>query len=166
MLKNLGSWWKELKNQLNKQSEKVEQPLKKVKIQVFSDLNALNDILEWFEQFNALPITNELWWQCQTVLAEGFTNAVRHAHQSLPETTPIEIEVTVLSHWFELRIWDYGQPFDLRSKLKYISEQEYDPLGESSGRGLMFMDRLSDELDYTRTPDSRNCLILRKKLLE
>ncbi len=166
MLKNLVSWWKELKTQLNKQSEKVEQPLKKVKIQVFSDLNALNDILEWFEQFNALPITNELWWQCQTVLAEGFTNAVRHAHQSLPETTPIEIEVTVLSQWFELRIWDYGQPFDLRSKLKYISEQEYDPLGEISGRGLMFMDRLSDELDYTRTPDSRNCLILRKKLLE
>jgi serine/threonine-protein kinase RsbW len=174
VLKTLGSWWKEFKAQLNKQSQKVERPIKQVKIQVFSELNALKDVLEWFEQFNALPVTNELWWQCQTVLAEGFTNAVRHAHDKLPESTPIEIEVTVRSHWFELRIWDYGQPFDLRSKLKSISQEiseeihqkTYDPLKRTSGMGLLFMDQLTDELDYTRTTDSRNCLIVRKKLPE
>lgn len=165
MLKTLGSWWKEFKAQLNKQTEKPEPPLKRSQIQVFTDLNALEDVLEWFEQFNALPVTNELWWQCQTALAEGFTNAVRHAHRNLPADTPIDIEVTVLSHWFEMRIWDYGQPFDLQSKLKSISQEKYNPLDRTSGRGILFMDQLTDELDYSRTPDSRNCLLLRKKLV-
>jgi serine/threonine-protein kinase RsbW len=164
VLKNLGSWWKQFTAQLNKQVEKPEPPLKRSHIQVLSDLNQLEYILEWFEQFNALPVTNELWWQCQTALAEGFTNAVRHAHHNLPDTTPIDIEVTVLSNWFEMRIWDYGQPFDLQSKLKSISQEKYNPLDRTSGRGILFMDRLTDELDYSRTPDSRNCLLLRKKI--
>jgi len=166
VLKTLGSWWEGLKAQLNKQSETMDRPFKQVRIQVLSDLNALEDVLKWFEQFKTLPVTNELWWQCQTVLAEGFTNAVRHAHHNLPETTPIDIEVTILNRWLELRIWDYGQPFDLHSKLKSIYEEKYDPLYRTSGRGLMFMDRLTDDLDYTRTSDSRNCLIVRKKLVE
>lgn len=134
------------------------------RIQVKTDLNALQDILNWFEQFNALPVTDELWWQCETTLAEGFTNAVRYAHRDLPESTPIEIEVTVLRQWFEIRIWDYGQPFDLQSKLKAMYKQQGDPLQKFDGRGLIFMDRLSDEVSYTRTADSRNCLLLRKKV--
>ncbi|KOR34010.1 anti-sigma regulatory factor [Planktothricoides sp. SR001] len=138
--------------------------MKRSQIQVLTDLNQLENVLEWFEQFNALPVTNEFWWQCQTALAEGFTNAVRHAHHNLPRTTPIDIEVTVLSNWFEMRIWDYGQPFDLQSKLKSISQEKYNPLERTSGRGILFMDRLTDELDYSRTPDSRNCLLLRKKI--
>lgn len=162
----MGIWWKKFKAQLNKRAKQAEPPLKRSRIQALSDLNALADVLEWFEQFNAPPIANEVWWQCQTVLAEGFTNAVRHAHDNLPETTPIDMEVTVTSQWFELRIWDHGPPFDLRSKLKSISEKKYDPLTQTSGRGLIFMDLLTDELDYTRTANNRNCLLLRKKLVE
>lgn len=149
---------------LNKQAEKPEPPLKRSQIQVLSDLNQLENVLKWFEQFNTLPLTNELWWQCQTALAEGFTNAVRHAHHNLPDTTPIDIEVTVLSNWFEMRIWDYGQPFDLQAKLQSISQEKYNPLERTSGRGILFMDRLTDELIYSRTSDSRNCLLLRKKI--
>lgn len=136
------------------------------RIQVLTDLNALTDLLEWFEQFNTFPLTNECWWQCETALVEGFTNAVRHAHQNLPETTPIDIEVTVWRQRIEVRIWDYGQLFDLQSKLKSISEEKYNPLERTSGRGILFMYRLTDEIDYTRTPDGRNCLLLRKKLID
>jgi serine/threonine-protein kinase RsbW len=164
--KTVGGWWKNLIAQLKKRAKKAEQPLMQSRIQVLTDLNALADVLEWFEQFNALPLTKEVWWQCQTALAEGFTNAVRHAHQNLPKTTPIEIEVTLLNHWFEVRIWDRGQPFDLHLKLKSISQETYNPLERTSGRGIVFMDQLTDDLDYTRTEDGRNCLLLRKKLVE
>jgi len=49
---------------------------------------------------------------------EGFTNAVRHAHKNLPLETPIELEVMVLNEHLEVKILDWGEPFDIQAKLK------------------------------------------------
>lgn len=143
---------------------KDEQLRVKSHLQVQSNLKDLTVVLEWLEEI-ALPlIPHQLWWQCQLILNEGFTNAVRHAHHDLPPETPIELEIKIYTNSLEILIWDRGQPFNLQEKLQSILKQNSDPLEAEGGRGLMFIDKLTDELHYTRTPDDRNCLVMRKSI--
>jgi serine/threonine-protein kinase RsbW len=135
--------------------------LKRAQIQVPTDLGALAQVLSWFDQFSHPPIPHVVWLQCQLILAEGFTNAVRHAHQGYPSETPIDIEVSMFTDALEIRIWDRGAPFDLESKLAKM------PVGmdkhAEGGRGLKLMRRMSDVLTYSRMEDERNCLLAAKR---
>ncbi len=144
------------------------QLIKQSQLQVKTNLNDLDEVLQWFEQFN-LPtcVLPNLWWQYQTALVEGFTNAVRHAHRNLPPQTPIDIEVKVFTHYMEIRIWDYGQPFNLEAKLeeklKEKLKEKLDYVLTDHGKGLILMYQLTNEMYYIRTKEDRNCLVLGKK---
>ena len=76
--------------------------------------------MQWYEQLEHLPIPQRILDQCKLALIEGFTNAVRHAHKGMPIETPIELEVTVFNGRLEMKVWDYGQPFDLKARLREI----------------------------------------------
>ena len=78
----------------------------------------MTEVLEWIEQLEYLPIPEAVLQQCKLVAIEGFTNAVRHAHKTLPSDTPIELAIAVFADRLEIEIWDWGQPFDLKAKLK------------------------------------------------
>jgi serine/threonine-protein kinase RsbW len=56
----------------------------------------------------------------------------------LPSETPIELEVTVFNDSLEMRIWDYGQPFDLEAKLSELREIDREQLEHKRGRVLEF----------------------------
>lgn len=92
--------------------------LEKIRLKVNTDLNRVDQVLQWYEQLEHLPIPERILDQCRLALVEGFTNAVRHAHKGMPVETPIELEVTVFNGRLEMKIWDYGQPFDLKAKLR------------------------------------------------
>ena len=145
-----------------------EKPIAQSRLQVETDLNALTEVLQWFEQLTLPLLPYEIWWQSQVALTEGFTNVIRHAHSSLPPTTPIQIEVKVYISYLEMRIWDYGKPFNLQaklqSKLQLVGQKDFDPLENEGGRGLIFMQQFTDELNYTRMPDERNCLLMRRRI--
>jgi serine/threonine-protein kinase RsbW len=132
----------------------------KAHIQVESDLGALAQVLSWFDQFSRFPIPHLAWLECQLMLAEGFTNAVRHAHRDRPGDLPIDIEVTVRADALELRVWDFGDEFDLQQKLDALPSDQ-DPYAEG-GRGLRLLQRMADILRYTRMADQRNCLLVVK----
>jgi serine/threonine-protein kinase RsbW len=140
------------------------QPLQQAFLQVNTDLDALAQVLEWFDQFNNPPIPPHAWMQCQLAIAEGFTNAVRHAHYGLSKDRLIDLEVLMFDDRIEIRIWDQGAPFDLEQRLQSMP-QTLDTEAEG-GRGLRLMERIADILSYTRTQDSRNCLLLIKKYLQ
>ncbi len=130
-------------------------------LQVHTDLGELPDVLSWFDQFQYPLLPYSIWLQCQLALAEGFTNAVRHAHRCQPTDTPIEIEVSLLNHALEIRIWDYGPGFDLDTTIDQMP-QEIDQDSES-GRGLRLMQQLADRLSYARVENNRNCLLIVKR---
>lgn len=132
-------------------------------LQVNTDLDALAQVLEWFDQFSAPPTPPQTWMQCQLALAEGFTNAVRHAHDGQPMELPIDLEGLVFEDRLEIRIWDRGSPFDLDERLNRMP-RDLDTEAEG-GRGLRLMERIADHLSYTRTQDGRNCLLIIKKFL-
>lgn len=137
-------------------------PLQSASLQVKTDLHALNPVvLPWFLQFKRAPLSNEDWLKCQLCVAEGFTNAVRHAHRGKPEDWPIDLDVVMLPDHIEIRIWDLGAPFDMTAKLRVLP----DTLNTEAegGRGLKLMERVSDVLTYTRSADGRNCLFILKR---
>jgi serine/threonine-protein kinase RsbW len=123
---------------------------------VKTDLEALAQVLAWFDQFNHPTLPRSVWLQCQLALAEGFTNAVRHAHRGKPIDTPIEIVVYLKPDCFELQVWDQGEEFDLNRVFDTLS-LEMDQRAEG-GRGLKLMKRMADILRYERSDDGRNCL--------
>jgi len=125
-----------------------------------TDPQALKGVLSWFDGFHELPIPQEDWLQCQLALIEGFTNAVRHAHQGLPAETPIIITVIIAHNYLDLRIWDQGPGFDFQAMLDHkLKTTNADSEG---GRGLRIMYRVADIVEYERTADQRNCLHIRK----
>ena len=129
-------------------------------LQVKTDLNDLAPVLSWFDQLYQPQIPRSFWLQCQLALAEGFTNAVRHAHKNRSPAVPISLEVTLLPEGVELRIWDQGPPFDLAQRLRDLpSVVDQNEIG---GRGLRLMVDMTNNLSYTRTADNRNCLLLVK----
>jgi serine/threonine-protein kinase RsbW len=104
----------------NRQNPISDLPVQKICLKVNTDLNTVAQVLQWYEQLEHLPIPQRILDQCKLALVEGFTNAVRHAHKAMPIETPIELEVTVFNGRLEMKIWDYGQPFDLKAKLREI----------------------------------------------
>ncbi|MEM7596030.1 MAG: ATP-binding protein, partial [Cyanobacteria bacterium P01_A01_bin.83] len=96
-------------------------------------MKALDQVLFQFNQIyqNFIPLRD--WLQCRLALAEGFTNAVRHAHKNLPPDIPIKIEVFLKETAMEIKIWDHGSAFDLHGFIAETSKKHADWLG--SGRG-------------------------------
>lgn len=134
---------------------------RKAQLQVSSNLGENDKVLSWFEQLHQTPIPKTVWLQCELALTEGFTNAVRYAHRYLPPETFIDIEVTMFSDHAEIRIWDYGQTFDLAGWYKQHSN--INDIWADHGRGIKLMYAIADQISYTRTSDQRNCLLIVKK---
>jgi serine/threonine-protein kinase RsbW len=133
---------------------------------VKSELQLLNQVQQWFEKF-CLQYLPQLGWsesqlyRLNLALAEGFTNAVRHAHHALPPETTIEIEVSLWIDRLEIRIWDRGKPFNPDA----IAEPEPGTL-QVGGYGWFLLRRLADRVAYERSADGRNCLLIVKYGLE
>ncbi|WP_414755743.1 ATP-binding protein [Anabaena sp. CCY 9910] len=127
-----------------------------------SELKLLNQVQQWFEDFS-LKYLSQLGWtegqlyRLNLALAEGFTNAVRHAHRTLPPETTIEIEVSLWINKIEIRIWDHGNPFDPDA----IAEPVPGTL-QVGGYGWFLLRRLADRVVYERSEDGRNCLVIVK----
>jgi serine/threonine-protein kinase RsbW len=133
----------------------------KIYLKVNTDLIASPQVLSWFEQMNQPPILDkQIWWQCQTLIVEAFSNIVEHAHKNLPIETPIEMEALRLDECIEIRIWSQGEPFDLEQQLQQIFEFEEND--QERGRGLKIMSTIADKLSYEPTVDNRYCLFISK----
>lgn len=138
---------------------KTEQSLQSFQLQVNTDYKALGQVLSWFETLKPSSISQMNWFECQTLLAEGFDNVISHAHRNLPTETPINIEVKLLTQALEIRIWDYGPAFDFDQHLRQMP-REVDEIAER-GRGLLIMLQVADCLSYKRTAE-RNCFLIIK----
>ncbi len=131
---------------------------------VKSELKLLSHVQKWFEKFCSKYVYKFGWSEIQVyglnlALAEGFTNAVRHAHHSLPPETTIDIEVSLWLDRLEMRIWDQGKPFNPDA----IAEPKPGTL-QAGGYGWFLLRRLSDQVEYERGDDNRNCLLIIKYL--
>lgn len=93
-------------------------------LKVGTDLLFLEEVLQWFDQITTPFLHPDLNYECKIAITEGFTNAVRHAHHGLSKTTPIDIQVEILSNSIEIKLWDFGQPFDFPKTLHLILNEK------------------------------------------
>jgi serine/threonine-protein kinase RsbW len=136
--------------------------LRQDRLTVKSDLNLLRSVQKWFEKFclqQDVPFarSQSQLYGLNLAIAEGFTNAVRHAHHELPPETTIEIELALWEDRIQIRIWDRGKPFDPDE----IEEPKPGTLRQG-GYGWFLLRRLADRVLYERCPDDRNCLLIEK----
>lgn len=148
--------------QSNNGDKKNQSLLKPFQLTVKTEIIALERILLWFETIAKAYLPPKILWECKLALSEGFTNTVLYAHDNLPTTTPIIIDVNFYQTWVDILIWNNGPFFDLKAKLTELTQQKIDPLKLESDRGLFFMDKLTDELEYIRIDSDRNCLKMKK----
>jgi anti-sigma regulatory factor (Ser/Thr protein kinase) len=134
--------------------------LHRAKLRVESKLEALADVLDWFDSLKIDAINNRTWLEFKTIVAEAFDNTVCHAHQGLSSQIAIDLEITISRRAIALIIWDYGAKFDLEAHKNQLPKR-VNPEAES-GRGILLLKELSDYFSYTRLPDRRNCLLVVK----
>lgn len=135
----------------------------KINLQVHSDIAASEEVLSWFEQLNQPEIsTMNWWWQCQTLLIEGFINIVEHANTNQIDKPNIEIEAIRFDEHIEIRILSYGKAFNLEKKLAEM--QELDSNFDERGRGLKIIQKIADKLSYAIQSDNRYCLFMSKNI--
>lgn len=125
---------------------------------VNSRLEVLSQVQHWFKSVCMSCDAETAWARDYTdrlviALTEGFTNAVRHAHAGLPPETTIKIDLSFGRDRIEIRILDYGKPFDP----ELLEEPQPGELCES-GYGWFLLRRLADQVTYQRLQDGRNCL--------
>lgn len=135
--------------------------LKRAYFTVVDQLNSLDQVLSEFEQLYQPWIPKKDWLQCQLALAEGFTNAVRHAHKHLSQPSSITIELLLSTEQMEIKIWDYGLPFDLEAFAAKLEKEGRTQL--DGGQGIPILKKIANHLSYFRTIDNRNCLLIIKK---
>ncbi|WP_069791586.1 ATP-binding protein [Cyanobacterium sp. IPPAS B-1200] len=133
--------------------------VKQISFVVPSDLLCLGEVLGKYEEVKPESINQRVWLECQLALAEGFTNAVRHAHKNLPPETIIEIEIIINPSNLEIKIWDQGNPFNLISSQESNSK---DNQLKTGGRGIEILEKVADELKYEHHPNNRNCLTIKR----
>jgi len=132
--------------------------LKREHLIVDSHLEALFGIQQWFNDWYS-GLEPELAWvknyrdRLNIAVAEGFTNAVRHAHAMLPDDTPIKIEVVLEGDRIAIYIWDQGSPFNPDT----LTEPEPGALLSDGGYGWFLLRRVADRVSYQRR-GTRNCL--------
>ena len=137
-----------------------------------SDTQEIPTVLDWLDTHYGLLHPEDLW-KLKIVLSEWLTNVLLYAHRDLPATTPIQIHCQHQGNQLQIEVWDYGPPFDLTTQLQrqrqlLQSETQGDPLEALSdgGRGLFYIQTLTDQLRYYRTTSDpqQNCLQVQKKV--
>lgn len=136
--------------------EDKELVLKQSHLQVETNFNAFQEVLDWFEQFSKGLVQKQFALQCQLILADSFTMVVRSACESCLPTTPIELELKLFADYLEIRILQQGQHFCSLAQL----------ISPGAGREGPIVPSLIDELCYTCLPNRENCLVMRKRLIK
>ncbi|MDJ0733147.1 MAG: glycosyltransferase [Nostocaceae cyanobacterium] len=138
----------------------AEDFLQSYQLKIQSDLNELSTVLSWFDNLYNPLIPQHTWLEIKTALAEGFDNAVVHAHKKLPPETLIDIQLVIYSQSIEIQIFDRGPGLNWEQHLKNMPDEVHEDA--ECGRGIGIMQQIADNISYISLPDNRNRLSIIK----
>ncbi len=108
----------------------------------------LADLVDWPRQSSRLRL----------VLAEAYSNVVRHAHRDKP-SLPVLLRLELKDREIALEVWDQGQGYDLSTYLPPSPEDK-----QESGYGWLILNRLMDRVEYRLQVNGSNCLKMEASL--
>jgi serine/threonine-protein kinase RsbW len=91
---------------------------------------------------------------------EAVANAIKHGNQNDPDKR-VEIDFGIEGDTVVVRVTDEGEGFDPRTLPDPLSP---DNLLRPNGRGIFFMRKFMDDIEYTFGPQGGTVVTLRKKL--
>jgi serine/threonine-protein kinase RsbW len=122
---NIFNW---LKEQRTSQSDRnSNQLLQKITLQLNSEIATVSQVLWWVDQLDNLPIPETVLQLSRLAVVEGFILAVHH-HKNMPSDTAIDLSIAVFNERLEIKIWDWGKPFNFKAKLNEELNKK-DPFG-------------------------------------
>jgi serine/threonine-protein kinase RsbW len=97
-------------------------------------------------------------YNCELVFEEVVTNIIKHGYSDDREHD-IEVSIDFPDSAIVMRFEDDGEPFD---PLKHTPTRHTGSIVDAKvgGRGLALLRAVASRLDYTRTPNQRNCLVV------
>lgn len=99
------------------------------------------------------------------VIAEGFTNAVRHAHGEALKDCEITVELCLYQDQLKICIWDHSLEFFDLEQYYATRQHQQSSIEDTGGRGMMILKKATDRLRYYRDPQrQQNCLEMLKYL--
>lgn len=137
----------------------------RTELHVPSDLRFLTIVENWLLGCLEVEVGEYVDWPRQSnrlrlVLAEAYSNVVRHAHRDQPNL-PVLIRLELKDRDIALEVWDHGRGYDLSTYMAPSPEAMSD-----GGYGWLIMNRLMDRVEYCLQIDGRNCLKLEASLPE
>ncbi|WP_254568143.1 anti-sigma regulatory factor [Oscillatoria sp. HE19RPO] len=137
----------------------------RTELHVPSDLRFLTIVESWLLGCLEMELGDHIEWPRQSnrlrlVLAEAYSNVVRHAHRDQPNL-PVLVRLELKERDIALEVWDYGKGYDLSTYMAPVPEQMPD-----GGYGWLIMNRLMDRVEYSLQIDGRNCLKLEASMSE
>ncbi|MBF2078332.1 MAG: anti-sigma regulatory factor [Synechococcales cyanobacterium T60_A2020_003] len=131
----------------------------KSELHVPSDLRFLTIVENWLLGALEVELGDRIDWPRQAnrlrlVLAEAYSNVVRHAHKDQPNL-PVLIRLELQDRDLMVEIWDHGQGYDLSTYLPPSPDNEKD-----GGYGWLILNRLMDRVEYRLQVNGQNCLTL------
>lgn len=98
----------------------------------------------------------KLAYDLNLVLTEAMANAIQHANEGNP-AKEVHIEISIVDQRLIIRVFDFGQGFDVK---QYVKPRH--PL-EEHGRGIYLIHTIMDEISYLPT-DGGHVLEMSKNL--
>ncbi|MDY7022682.1 MAG: ATP-binding protein [Cyanobacteriota bacterium] len=131
----------------------------KTELHVPSDLRFLTVVENWLLSSLEVELADHADWPRQSnhfrlVLAEAYSNVIRHAHKDQPHL-PIIVRLELQAQNIALEILDCGTGYEVN---QYTPPNPEDR--QESGYGWMIMNRLMDRVDYSLQVNGYNCLRL------
>jgi serine/threonine-protein kinase RsbW len=91
---------------------------------------------------------------------EAVANAIKHGNRNDP-SKQVEVDFGIEDDTVVVRVADQGEGFDPKSLPDPLSP---DNLLRPNGRGIFFMRKFMDDIEYTFRPEGGTVVTLRKKL--
>ncbi len=138
----------------------------KTELHIPSELRFLSIVEGWLLGCLEMDLAESVDWPRQSnrlrlVLAEAYSNVVRHAHKDRPEL-PVTIRLELKETDVALEVLDCGRGYDLSD----YSAPNPEAMQEG-GYGWLIINRLMDKVEYRLLDDgSGNCLKLEANLGE
>ncbi len=135
----------------------------KTELHIPSELRFLSIVENWLLGCLEMDLGESEDWSRQSnrlrlVLAEAYSNVVRHAHKDRPHL-PVTLRLELHQSNIVLEVWDFGRGYQLENYEAPTPEAL-----QEGGYGWLIMNRLMDRVDYIAQEDGRNCLKLEADL--
>ncbi|NJO72116.1 MAG: ATP-binding protein, partial [Oscillatoriales cyanobacterium RM1_1_9] len=129
----------------------------KTELQIPSDIRFLPVVEHWLLNSLEIELGDSIDWPRQSnrfrlVLAEAYSNVIRHAHKGQPQL-PVMIRLELKDSDIALEVWDHGAGYQMGNYNPPNPEDR-----KENGYGWLIMHRLMDRVDYCLQIDGRNCL--------